>query len=224
MPFGIQDLDLQIVGKLLLALILGGAVGLEREIRRKPAGLRTNILICVGSALFTVISYVAAEKFGGDRVRIAAQIIPGIGFIGAGAVLRDRVSVIGLTTAATIYIVASIGMAVGAGLYWTATFAAILVILALTLLGRLEVRFEMKEQFVTFRVDLKDGVDTLKRVQEVLTQLNIPMVRSNTHRTPSGTIMEFDAKISYQSQHAITNRLAEMDIHSDCMPSEFQHA
>ncbi len=224
MPLGIHALDLQIVGRLLLAGILGGVVGLEREIRRKPAGLRTNILICVGSALFTVISYVAAEKFGGDRVRIAAQIIPGIGFIGAGAVLRDRASIMGLTTAATIFIVASIGMAVGAGLYWTAVFTAILVIVALAILGRLEVRFELKEHFVTFRVNLRDGVATMKRVQEVLSQMNVPMVRSQTHPSPSGSVMEFDANVSFQMQHEITNRLAEMDVHSESMPSEFQHA
>ncbi len=224
MPLGIHDLDLQIVGKLLLATILGGVVGLEREIRRKPAGLRTNILICVGSALFTVISYVAAEKFGGDRVRIAAQIIPGIGFIGAGAVLRDRASIIGLTTAATIFIVASIGMAVGAGLYWTAVFASILVIVALKLLGKLEVRFEMRAHFVTFRVNLKDGVATLKSVQEVLSNMNVPMVRSQTHQSPSGAVMEFDANVGFQMQHEITNRLAELEIHSESKASEFQHA
>jgi putative Mg2+ transporter-C (MgtC) family protein len=224
MPFGIHDLDLQIVGKLLLAGVLGGVVGLEREIRRKPAGLRTNILICVGSALFTVISYVAADKFGGDRVRIAAQIIPGIGFIGAGAVLRDRASIMGLTTAATIFIVASIGMAVGAGLYWTAVFASVLVIAALALLGKLEVRFELTAHFVTFRVNLKDGVGTLKSVQEVLSQMNVPMVRSQTRRSPSGSMMEFDANVSFQMQHEITNRLAELDIHSESVPSEFQHA
>jgi putative Mg2+ transporter-C (MgtC) family protein len=224
MPLGIHDLDLQIVGKLLLAAILGGVVGLEREIRRKPAGLRTNILICVGSALFTVISYVAAEKFGGDRVRIAAQIIPGIGFIGAGAVLRDRASIMGLTTAATIFIVASIGMAVGAGLYWTAVFTSILVIVSLAILGKLEVRFELKAHFVTFRVNLTDGVATMKRVQEVLSQMNISTVRTQTHRGEAGSVMEFDANVSFQMQHEIANRLAEMDIHSESMPSEFQHA
>jgi putative Mg2+ transporter-C (MgtC) family protein len=103
--------------RLVLAAILGGLIGLERELRRKPAGLRTNMFMCFGSAMFTIISYRMASEFSGDHTRIAAQIIPGIGFIGAGSILHSRGSVTGLTTAATLFVVASIGMAVGAGLY-----------------------------------------------------------------------------------------------------------
>jgi uncharacterized protein YqgV (UPF0045/DUF77 family) len=98
------------------------------------------------------------------------------------------------------------------------------VIAALALLGKLEVRFELTAHFVTFRVNLKDGVGTLKSVQEVLSQMNVPMVRSQTRRSPSGSMMEFDANVSFQMQHEITNRLAELDIHSESVPSEFQHA
>ena len=86
----LHDLDIYIVGRLLLAALLGGLIGLERELSHKPAGLRTNMLICLGGALFTVISYQMAGNFGGDHTRIAAQIIPGIGFIGAGVVIRER--------------------------------------------------------------------------------------------------------------------------------------
>ncbi|HEV3152828.1 MAG TPA: MgtC/SapB family protein, partial [Candidatus Baltobacteraceae bacterium] len=88
-----HDLSVYMVGRLLLAALLGGAVGLERELRHKPAGLRTMMLIAIGSALYSIISYEAAGAFGGDHTRISAQIIPGIGFIGAGVVIRDRGSV-----------------------------------------------------------------------------------------------------------------------------------
>src|SRR5262245_34991934 len=105
----IQDLDLQIVGQIFLAVLLGGAVGLERQIHKEFAGLRTHILICVGSALFTILSDRIARSFGGDPLRIAAQLVTGIGFIGAGAILRDQGSIHGLTTATSIFVVSSIG-------------------------------------------------------------------------------------------------------------------
>src|SRR2546428_10596778 len=102
-------MDPSIPIKLLLAALLGGIIGVEREIRDKPAGLRTNILICVGSTLFMSISTKVAQLLGGDPTRIAAQIISGIGFLGAGAVLHSHGFVLGLTTAATIWVVAGVG-------------------------------------------------------------------------------------------------------------------
>src|SRR5271155_862335 len=105
----LHDLDAVTIGRLLLAAVLGGAVGMERELSHKPAGIRTNMLICLGAALFTIISYEMAANVGGDHTRIAAQIIPGIGFIGAGVVIRERGTIIGITSAATIFVVASIG-------------------------------------------------------------------------------------------------------------------
>ena len=141
----ISDLDLRIVSKLLLASILGGLVGLERELRRKPAGLRTNMFICIGSTLFTLLSDEIADRFGGDHVRIVSQLIPGIGFIGAGAIIHEAGSVTGLTTAATIFVVASVGMAIGGGLYMTAIFSTLLIVAVLVLLGWAEARFESKD-------------------------------------------------------------------------------
>src|SRR5579863_10225940 len=119
----LHDLNTVVVGRLLLAAVLGGAVGMERELSHKPAGIRTNMLICLGAALFTIISYEMAGNVGGDHTRIAAQIIPGIGFIGAGVVIRERGAVMGITSAATIFVMASIGMAVGAGMIMTSIFA-----------------------------------------------------------------------------------------------------
>src|SRR5579872_4219183 len=116
------------IARLVLAAILGGLIGLERQLKHRPAGLRTNLFICVGSAMFTLLSDALAVEHIGDHTRIAAQIIPGIGFIGAGSLIHAQGGlVIGLTTAATIFVVASIGMAVGGGLYLTALFATLLV-------------------------------------------------------------------------------------------------
>jgi len=119
---------------ILLAVAFGSAIGLEREIRGKSAGLRTNILICLGAAVFTIISRKMAAGQADSITRIAAQIVTGIGFLGAGAIIRDRGGIHGLTTAATIWLVASIGMACGAGLYALAavsTFIAIVVLIGL---------------------------------------------------------------------------------------------
>jgi len=116
------------LARLLLAAILGGIIGLERQLRHKPAGLRTNMFICFGSAMFTVLSRQLAGT-PADSARIAAQIITGIGFIGAGSILHTRGSVTGLTTAATLFVVAGVGMAAGGGLYLTACFDTVMILI-----------------------------------------------------------------------------------------------
>ena len=122
--------------RLILAAILGGAIGLEREIKHRPAGLRTNLFICLGAAMFTLLSDKLAVEFLGDHTRVAAQIIPGIGFIGAGSILHSRGDLVtGITSAATLFVVASVGMAVGGGLYLTAIFATGLILICLYLAG-----------------------------------------------------------------------------------------
>src|SRR5579864_312742 len=150
--------------RLLLAAILGGLIGLERESKHRAAGLRTNMFICFGAALFTVLSRgLAAEP--SDYTRIAAQIIPGIGFIGAGSILHTRGLTTGLTTAATIFVVASIGMAAGGGLYLTAFFATALVLLALFFLGHMEETFNIKLLMNSYEV-------TEASVEEISTEIN----------------------------------------------------
>ena len=123
-------------------MLLGGIVGVERELSGKPAGLRTNILICLGSALLMDLSITLGMIDGGERVgdpaRIAAQVVTGVGFLGAGTIMQARGEVVGLTTAATIWVVAAIGLAVGAGHRAKAVAAALLVTLVLTALGWLE--------------------------------------------------------------------------------------
>ncbi len=136
-------LRLDLLLKLALAVLLGGAIGLERQIAGKPAGLRTNILICIGSALIMDLSIRVGLADGvrvGDPGRIAAQVISGIGFIGAGTIMQARGEVTGLTTAATIWVVAAIGLAVGGGLYIEACGAAVLVTAVLAGLGNIEYR------------------------------------------------------------------------------------
>jgi len=166
--------------RLLIAAILGGIIGLERQLRHKPAGLRTNIFICFGAAMFTVLSNQLAGSMGGDHTRVAAQIIPGIGFIGAGSILHSRGSVLGLTTAATLFVVASVGMAAGGGLYITAIFATLVILIALALLGRLEHHYAMKSMLVTYEVTgssaeaiLIEGNKILDQVQRTMQNVRV---------------------------------------------------
>lgn len=129
----------ELVLRLALAAVLGAAIGLERELREREAGLRTHLLVSLGSALFTVVSAYGFDAFlssganvvRADPSRIAAQIVTGIGFLGAGAIIRQGLSVRGLTTAATLWVVAAIGMACGAGYYSAAVVTTVLVILTL---------------------------------------------------------------------------------------------
>jgi len=125
------------VYSIVLAVVLGAAIGLERELSHKAAGLRTNILICLGAAVFTIISRRMAAGQQDSLTRIAAQIVTGVGFLGAGAIIVDRGGVHGLTTAATIWLVASIGMACGAGFYSLAFISTILAMIVLIGLAKL---------------------------------------------------------------------------------------
>ena len=122
---------------IILATVLGAVIGLERELSGKAAGLRTNLLICLGAAVFTIISREMATGAEDSATRIAAQIVTGVGFLGAGAIIQDRAGVHGLTTAATIWLVASIGMACGARFYYLAIISTLIAIIVLVGLGKL---------------------------------------------------------------------------------------
>src|ERR1700724_2875146 len=139
------------LARLLLAAVLGGIIGLERELRHRPAGLRTNMFICFGAAMFTILS-TGLAGVPSDAARIAAQIIPGIGFIGAGSILHNRGLTTGLTTAATLFVVASVGMATGGGLYLTAVFATCVVLIVLFALGHVEETFNIKLLMSSYEV------------------------------------------------------------------------
>jgi putative Mg2+ transporter-C (MgtC) family protein len=136
-------MPVDMVWRLLLAAGLGAAIGLEREYRQKPAGLRTNILIAVGSALFTILSLEVTKNVG-DPSRVAGQIVTGIGFLGGGAIMRNRNTVHGMTTAATIWVNAAIGVGAGMGQYALATFTAALTLVVLVLLPPVEIYFERR--------------------------------------------------------------------------------
>jgi putative Mg2+ transporter-C (MgtC) family protein len=140
--------ELDLVGRLLLGAVLGASIGLEREIHDHPAGIRTHLLVALGSALFTVLSIVgfpSADERATDPSRVAAQIVTGIGFLGAGAILKYGPTVRGLTTAASLWAAAAIGMAAGAGLPVLGLAATVIVLVSLWPLRLLSERLELAE-------------------------------------------------------------------------------
>jgi putative Mg2+ transporter-C (MgtC) family protein len=154
------------LGRLLAAVAGGALIGLERELAGKPAGFRTNILICVGAALFTLLSIDVAGA-PQDQTRIAAQIVTGVGFLGAGAILRQRGRVVGLTTAATIWVVAAVGMAFGAGAYGIGTLATLLTTGVLFGLRTAEERIHRGRVLAGYHIELEpsdEAHDALARI------------------------------------------------------------
>jgi putative Mg2+ transporter-C (MgtC) family protein len=195
--------------RLVLAAILGGLIGLERESKHKPAGLRTNMFIGFGAAMFTVLSEQMQIGHTGDITRIAAQIIPGIGFIGAGSILHARGYVSGLTTAATLFVVASVGMAAGAGLYITATFSTLVVLVSLYLLGQLEDRFNLKLLTHTFEVTGPNPDEMQAEVTTILESEHRLMNNVHIAKTHTYYRLQFSVEGTNTEQQRILSNLKD---------------
>lgn len=186
--------------RLTLAAVLGGIIGIERELKHRAAGLRTNMFICFGAAMFTVLSIELAGGRAGESTRIAAQIISGIGFIGAGSILHARGITTGLTTAATLFVVASIGMAAGGGLYLSAVFATLLVLLALYILGALEGRFNLKSMLCTYEVAGQNPEEMQIELNSVLEAEHCMMERVQIARAQNHYRLQFSVDGTRRAQ------------------------
>ncbi|WP_339060661.1 MgtC/SapB family protein [Tepidibacillus marianensis] len=161
----------QIILRLVLAGLMGGLIGLEREVNNHPAGLRTNILVSLGSALIMLLSlYGYREYFNTgtnvrvDLQRLPAQVVSGIGFLGAGTILRHGFTVTGLTTAATIWVVSGIGLAIGAGFYLGGILTTLFVLFSLMLLAKFDTFVIKKRQLIEIRVSVIDAPGKLGEI------------------------------------------------------------
>ncbi len=181
--------------RMAVAFVCGALVGAEREWKGKPAGLRTNILICLGAALFTMGSEYMAKFVAHapqESTRIAAQIVSGVGFIGAGAILRSGRGVVGLTTAATIWLVAAIGVVVGIGFVWIGLITAVMTVLTLLLLGRVEKRIMGPCEMRTLEVRIgPDRPVTLARLEAVLESAQWPTRVDRIESSDEGITITF---------------------------------
>jgi putative Mg2+ transporter-C (MgtC) family protein len=204
--------------RLVLAASLGGVIGLEREASGKPAGFRTNMLICLGAALLTVISVEVARDvelpggFGADPGRIAAQIVSGIGFLGAGTILRSRGSVTGLTTAATMWVVAAIGIAAGAAAYVHAIAGTILVLVALVTLGRIENRLlphRLAERVL--RVVLEPRTELLAGVERTIRGSRFQVTALEVEKGDDVFVASFDTRGPEGRMQGLLQQLLQVD-------------
>ncbi|GLI18726.1 MULTISPECIES: MgtC/SapB family protein [Tepidanaerobacter] len=163
--------------RLVLSLVLGGIIGLERETTNKPAGFRTHILVCMGSAVIMLTSIFIFSQFQGktnvDPTRIPAQVVSGIGFLGAGTIIREGASVKGLTTAASLWAVSAIGLAIGAGFYYGATLATFMMLLTLVTFNKLD-QLILKKRFLQMLfVVIDDSPGQLGKIGSCLGEMNI---------------------------------------------------
>jgi len=181
--------------RVFLAGCLGGLVGIERELAHKEAGLRTNILIGMGSALITILSQYIAVASGSDPARLAAQIITGIGFLGAGAIVQSRFSVIGLTTAATIWVVSAIGIGVGLGRYWLSLSVTITVIIVLSVFRYFSNLIERQSQLNVYAIITDPRTNMLLDIRAIMVKLGIKP--SHIHLGKKET--QFELEIAFTS-------------------------
>ncbi len=195
--------DLDILIRILVSIILGSLIGFEREITNKSAGLRTQIMVCLGSCIFTILSIygfsTAVTLYPlGDPARVAAQIITGIGFIGAGTVLRQGLTVTGLTTASTLWIVAAIGMACGCGKISIAVISTVLAVAILVLIRIFEVKImpknlkHMRKVKLSFICKYSEYEEVYKKINEIF-----PEVLDYNHKTvdDEGDSLKINAKV-----------------------------
>ena len=183
--------------RLLMACAMGAVVGIEREWRHKASGLRTNILICMGAAMFTIMSVVLAGENSPNKGQVASNIVQGIGFLGAGLILHGRNRVLGLTSAATVWVVAAVGMACGAGLYVEAAIATLIVYSALRFIGIVESRSRWKRYPMLYEVR---GSDDKSMFAEILAVLDREHLRLNiVERDKVGSLERVTFTISASS-------------------------
>lgn len=212
---------LNILFKLLLALILGAIIGFEREHKNMPAGLRTNVLVCLGAALVQIISIEIFQNYRGivnvDPARLGAQVISGIGFLGAGTIIREGASVKGLTTAAGLWVVACIGLAIGNGSYVPAIMAAILSYITLRSMKKIEGILAKKSPYLYIDIQIDNKPGQIGSVGKLLGSMNVN-IRNIEFKQYEGQILNVNLSLrvpaSIDKQEVITRLMNEEGIYS----------
>jgi len=184
-------MELDILLKIFLAATLGGIIGLEREIHHKEAGLRTNILIAIGSTLLTVLSIkMAGYSAVSDPTRITAQIVTGVGFLGAGAIIQARFAIHGLTTAATIWTVAGIGIAVGSGHYLISFFITLFILFILIFFKAIAHILEKQKKAFAYIIKTEDRASVLAEIKNIMTETGIRYMHTKLSKTKREYLLE----------------------------------
>ena len=216
------SIELAVTVKLLLAALSGGLVGLEREKHGRPAGLRTNLLVAVGSCVMMIVSegfYLKYGMFDADTTlrldpsRVAAQIVTGIGFIGAGVILKEGAAVRGLTTAASLWAVAGLGMAFGMGFFSLGAIATVLVLVSLTLLKKLDPMVK-KDRFLTLAVTAVNREGLIEELQKVFFDRDLDALNVNSHVDLVANELFYQMAITQQKPnigHELTEAIKQIE-------------
>ena len=210
--------------RLLCASAFGAAIGVEREIHHRPAGIRTSMFVCMSTALFTILSVEISRIYGdSSSTRIASNIVQGIGFLGAGAILKDSAGLVGMTTAATIFAEAAIGMAAGGGLYAVAASATAIVLFGLLVLSWCADRFNLKSRVLVFRFTTSHAESVATEIQRLLASMKIPVQHFGVSMTGTNSIVEFEADVSHKQQEQIVEQLNRQGVVTEVVPLQGHH-
>ncbi|MCS1352480.1 MgtC/SapB family protein [Mechercharimyces sp. CAU 1602] len=202
---------MEMIWRLVLAVVLGGAIGWQREHNNHPAGLRTHILVSLGAALIMLLSIYGFSDFVNepevqfDPARIAAQVVSGIGFLGAGTIMRHGVTVTGLTTAASLWVVAGIGLAIGAGFLWGAIITTTLALVSLEFLNKAEALWIREQRLHILRIRVTNRPGVLKEMSSFLEEMNVNVRKVKVaEETQRGTIdVTFTMRLTEGEHHVI---------------------
>ncbi len=203
--------------QIIFALLLGGLVGYDREVKMKAAGFKTNIMICIGATLYTTISLLTLSQSSHssmiDPNRMAAQIVSGIGFLGAGAIIQGRGSVTGLTTAATIWVVAAIGYTIGVGYPIVASFFSITVLVVLRLLNPINKMIEHKKDYKNFHIEMLSYGSVKQTVEHILEMedLDIVSIIEEPHpKDDTMSILNIYVKAHYRAVERLSGEIVDL--------------
>ena len=211
----LYDRDMEdILTQVFLSLVLGGVLGLERQYHDKPAGFATNCLICLGAMLFTLLSEYMGTQ-GGDPGRIAAQVVTGVGFLGAGSIWRDGNKISGLTTAAGVWLVAAIGMCIGYGQYLWASLSAVSILLVQLAVRKTLRLVEFVKHYDTFYVTCKPSWDVVEQISKQIEKQNITILKSEVTKQNNQFHVSLVATFTGHDFQNITRELLAMpDVYS----------
>ena len=213
-----------IIARLAWAALLGAIIGIERNARRRPAGMRTGFCISMGAALFTIVSIELAQRTGDTSpTRIASNIVQGIGFLGAGVILRERGNVVGLTTAATIFAIAAMGMAAGGGLYAISGISCALLLFALIGLFYVENWLNLKPRYMLFRIFADRAGNMVSEVHRIFAGLNVPIDNFQVSMAGEKNLIQFDAEVTPHQQEALLAEVCKPGVTCEMVPVDRQN-
>ena len=213
-----------VIARLAWAAFLGSVVGIERNVRRRPSGMRTSFCVSLGAALFTIVSVEIARRTGDSSpTRIASNIVQGIGFLGAGVILRERGSVVGLTTAATIFATAAIGMAAGGGLYAISGIGCALLLFALIALFYVEEWFNLKPRYMLFRIFTDRSENMVSDVHQIFKDLKVGIDNFQVSLSGAKNLIQFDAEVTTHQQDKVLAALCKPGVECEMVPVDRQN-